>query len=173
MSLLLQILAGQNEIKRNSLFGYTAFSVYGGFWMSVGIIKLASLLATDSPAHVNPKAPEGMLFIMSIVSLMFWTLTFTMNKTICSLFGLLTVTFVFLAFGVRNETIDQIGGWFGVATASNALWLAYAELVNDMIGKGREIIPLGQWKWLTEQKIAQDKSHSDERNKACTGSDDV
>jgi succinate-acetate transporter protein len=79
-----------------------------------------------------------------------------MNKTLCSLFGLLTVTFVFLAFGVRNETIDQIGGWFGVATASNALWLAYVELVNDMLGKGSEIIPLGHWKWVTEKKIAQD-----------------
>ena len=98
----LQVLAGQNEIKRNNLFGYTAFSVYGGFWMSVGIIKLASLLATDSPAYVNPKAPEGMLFIMAIVTLMLWTLTFTMNKTICSLFGLLFVTFVFDALRLQH-----------------------------------------------------------------------
>jgi uncharacterized protein len=29
---LLQIIAGLSETKRNNIFGYTAFLVYGGFW---------------------------------------------------------------------------------------------------------------------------------------------
>lgn len=144
---LLQILVGQNEIRRNSLFGYTAFSVYGGFWMSIGIIKLVTLLATDTPVYINPKAAEGVLFMLAIVSILFWTLTFSMNKTICSLFGLLCITVILLAFGVQNEAVDKIGGYFGVATSINAIWLAYAELVNAILGKGKEIIPLGKFEW--------------------------
>jgi GPR1/FUN34/yaaH family len=70
-----------------------------------------------------------------------------MNKTICSLFGLLSITVFLLTFGVQNETVDKVGGYFGVATSINAFWLAYAELVNETIGKGKHIIPLGQWNW--------------------------
>jgi succinate-acetate transporter protein len=140
-------LAGQNEIKRNCTFGYTAFSVYGGFWMSLGIIKMVTLLATDTPVYVNPKAAQGMLFMLGVISIMFWSITFTMNKTICSLFGLLSITVFLLTFGVHNETVDTIGGYFGVATSINAFWLAYAELVNDIVGKGKHIIPLGKWNW--------------------------
>jgi succinate-acetate transporter protein len=127
--------------------------VYGGFWMSWGIIKLVSLIATDTPIYNNPKAGQGMLMILSIITLMFWTLTLTMNKTICSLFGLLFVTLVLLSFGVRNETVDKAGGYFGVATSINAFWLAYAELVNDVIGKGAEIIPLGRIQWKRSDLI--------------------
>lgn len=115
--------------------------------MSLAIIKLVSLLATDTPVYINPKAAEGMLFMLGIISLMFWSLTFTMNKTICSLFGLLSITVFLLTFGVQNETVDTVGGYFGVATSINAFWLAYAELVNDIVGKGTPIIPLGKWNW--------------------------
>jgi len=75
------------------------------------------------------------------------TLTFKLNKTICSLFFLLGVTCILLSFGVHNTTVDIVGGYFGILTSANAFWLAYAELVNDVIGEGKEIIPLGQWQW--------------------------
>lgn len=145
--------------------------------MSVATIEIVSLLATDGPPVSNEKASQGMLFMVSIFTFMLWTLTFKMNKTINSLFFLLGSTCMLLSWGVRNEIVDRVGGWFGVATSVNAFWLACksvlsidprkfvwrgwaylilcralffsenadAELVNDVWGEGKEIIPLGHW----------------------------
>lgn len=119
-----QIIAGLGEVKRNNVFGYTAFCLYGGFWMSVATIEIVSLLATDRPVLSNEKASQGMLFMVSIFTFMLWTLTFKMNWTINLLFFLLGTTCMLLSFGVRNEDVDRVGGWFGVATSVNAFWLA-------------------------------------------------
>jgi succinate-acetate transporter protein len=115
--------------------------------MSVGIIKIVCLLATDGPIGPNPKAAQAMLFMLGGISFMFWTVTITMNITICLLFFLLTVTCILLSFGVQDEAVDTVGGYFGMITSANAFWLAYAVLVNEVLGKGTEIIPLGQLKW--------------------------
>mmetsp|Transcript_14660 Transcript_14660/g.29793 ORF Transcript_14660/g.29793 Transcript_14660/m.29793 type:complete len:224 (-) Transcript_14660:227-898(-) len=117
---LLQILAGLGEVRRNNVFGYTAFCLYGGFWMSIATIEIVSLLAVDGPPVSNKKASEGMLFMVSIFTFMLWTLTFKMNMTINSLFFLLGSTCMLLSFGTRNEDVDRVGGWFGVATSVNA-----------------------------------------------------
>jgi uncharacterized protein len=63
---LTQIIAGISEIRRNNVFGYTAFCLYGGFWMSMATIEIASLLATGGPPPFNAKAAEAMLMMMSI-----------------------------------------------------------------------------------------------------------
>lgn len=142
-----QLIAGISEIRRNNIFGYTAFCLYGGFWMSVGTVEIVSLLTTNGVPYSNPKATQAMLFMVSIFTYMLWILTFKINKTICSLFFLLGTTCILLSFGVHNETVDRVGGYVGLATSLNAFWLAFAELVNDVIGEGKEeLIPLGHWK---------------------------
>mmetsp|Transcript_1200 Transcript_1200/g.3365 ORF Transcript_1200/g.3365 Transcript_1200/m.3365 type:complete len:252 (-) Transcript_1200:185-940(-) len=151
---LLQIIAGISEVKRNNLFGMTAFCLYGGFWMSVGTIEIVTLLATDAPPPSNEQATQAVLFMVSVFTYMLWTLTFKLNKTICMLFFLLGTTCMLLSFGVRNKNVDMVGGYFGIATSVNAFWLAYAELVNDVLGGGRQIIPLGKWNFNRQDRIA-------------------
>jgi hypothetical protein len=146
---LLQIIAGISEIKRNNIFGYTAFLVYGGFWMSVATVDIIKIIAAsdDHPVAANPKASQAMLFLVGVISTIFWICTFKLNKTICVLFGSLTVTVFLLVGGVRNETVDQVAGYSGLITAALAYWLAFAELMNDIHGEGKkEIIPLGHFK---------------------------
>ena len=145
---LLQIVAGLSEIRRNNIFGYTAFMVYGGFWMSMGTIDIVQLLAAGNDiASPNPKAVQAMLCFGGIITVIFWICTFKLNKTLNLLFFLLSSTFFLLAGGVQDELVDKIGGWVGIATSGVAYWLAAAELFNDIIGEGkREIIPLGHWK---------------------------
>jgi hypothetical protein len=111
--------------------------------MSVGTIEIVSLLAVGE--KTNDKASQAMLFMVSVFTFMLWTLTFKLNKTLCSLFFLLGCTCMLLSFGVEHKDVDIVGGYFGLVTAANAFWLAYAELVNDVIGEGKEIIPLGHW----------------------------
>lgn len=144
---LLQVVAGLSEVKRNNIFGYTAFLLYGGLWMSIGTVDIIQILAGGhDPIPPNPKAVQAMLFLVGCYSFVLWVCTFKLNKTINFLFFLLTVTLFLLAGGVRNETVDTVGGWFGLATSFVAYWLASAELVNDIVGEGgQEIIPLGHF----------------------------
>jgi len=140
---LLQFVGGLHEVKRNNVFGYTGFLVYGGFWMSYGaslfFVRMAGL-------PVNPQAVQAMLSLMGIFTFVMLLCTIVMNMTISLLMFLLMMTFFLLAVGVENETVDKVGGWFGMATAATAYWLASAELLNDILGGGEDIIPLGHWK---------------------------
>lgn len=139
---LLQLIAGLHEQKRNNIFGYTAFQVYGGFWMSVGASRFLAVIA-DAP--VNSQAVQAMLCLMGIFTFIMLIMTFVMNVTISLLFFLLMSTFFLLAGGVENTKVDKAAGWVGMATAAVAYWLASAELFNDIVGAGEELIPLGHW----------------------------
>ena len=114
--------------------------------MSIGTIEIVSLLSNGEAAPANPDATQAMLFMVFLFTVMLWILTFKMNKTICFLFFLLLVTCLLLFFGVDNETVDKVGGYFGICTSANAFWLAFVELYNDVFGEGREVIPLGHWR---------------------------
>lgn len=143
---LLQVIAGISEIRRNNLFGYTAFTLYGGFWMSIAATDTIKFLATGDIV-ANPKAMQTILALLCLCSSMLWSLTFKLNKTICVLFFFLTCTCGLLAAGVENETMNKVGGYLGMITSANAFWLAFAEMINDVYGGGttHEIIPLGHW----------------------------
>lgn len=144
---LLQIIAGISEIRRNNIFGYTAFLMFGALWMSLGLVDMIQLIAPRELAKPNPQAVQTMFFLTAIYSFVLWICTFKMNKTINLLFFLLFLTLVLLGFGVVNETVDRVGGVVGMITAFVAYWLAAAELINDIHGEGKkEIIPLGQFK---------------------------
>lgn len=142
---LLQVIAGLGEVRRNNVFGYTAFLLFGGLWMSLGTVDIVQILATDAQSP-NPKASQAMLFLAGLFTSILWICSFKLNKTLNLLFLLLATTLFLLSGGVRNETVDKIGGWFGIATSAVAYWLAAAELMNDIHGEGkREIIPLGHF----------------------------
>jgi hypothetical protein len=163
---LAQLLAGLGEVRRNNLFGYTAFVMYGGFWMSISFVICINMLSTNSIA-LNPKAAEAMLFLMALPTIALWICTFKKNMTLTLLFGLLIITFFLLMAGVRHEKVDKVGGWFGLATAAVAFWLGSAELLNDIVGEGKEIIPLGHWSKVGRkpatpvQKSADEKQNGD------------
>src|SRR3954464_16103487 len=53
---LCQLLAGVIEFRNRSVFGATAFSTYGGFWMALGFfvtLILVSKTAADAVAGAN------------------------------------------------------------------------------------------------------------------------
>ncbi len=141
---LLQIIAGLSEIRRNNVFGYTAFLLFGGLWMSLGTIDIVQLLACDATPP-NPKAAQAMLFLAGLFTFVLWIMTFNLNVTLNLLFFLLATTLFLLSGGVQNELVDKVGGWFGMATSVVAYWLAGVELFNDIHGQGKEVIPLGHF----------------------------
>ena len=148
---LLQFVAGICEIKRNNIFGYTAFLSYGGFWMSLGtssiIVNFYQVFSGNEHTVVliNPKAVQAMLVLMGIFTFILWICTFKLNMTLNLLIFCLMMTFFLLAGGIMDTTTDYIAGWFGMVTAAVAFWLASAELINDIHGGGKAVIPLGHF----------------------------
>src|SRR5438067_12991536 len=43
---LIQLLAGMWEFRNRNVFGATAFSRYGGFWLSLGVVVMLASLST-------------------------------------------------------------------------------------------------------------------------------
>ena len=87
-----------------------------------------------------------MLVLMGIFTFVMWLCTLKMNATISLLFFLLAFTFFLLSLGVKYENVDVAAGWVGMATAATAYWLASVEIINDIIGEGHDIVPLGHFK---------------------------
>jgi succinate-acetate transporter protein len=50
---LAQLLAGMWEFRNRNVFGATAFSTYGGFWMSLGIFVVLAEVSKTFAAAVN------------------------------------------------------------------------------------------------------------------------
>jgi succinate-acetate transporter protein len=146
---LLQVIAGLCEFRRNNILGYTAFLSYGGFWMSLGLAHIVLMLSPNesiTAIGINLQATQAMLVMFGLLTGVFWICSFAVNATICTLFFLLMVLFFLLAGGTVNATCDVVAGYVGFATAFNAFWLATAEIINDILGRGKPIIPLGQFK---------------------------
>ncbi|KAK9820145.1 hypothetical protein WJX72_006643 [[Myrmecia] bisecta] len=139
---LVQLLAGMWEFKRNAVFGATAFSSYGGFWLSYG---LYSILATAG-IFAAP-APEGlqmMLSLWGILTFILFICTIALSRALQVLFLSLAATFFLLAGGVKNHTCDQVAGGVGLWVGLVAWYIATAEIVNALWRQ--TILPLGVMK---------------------------
>ena len=145
---LVQMIAGLHEFRRNNTFAYTAFLSYGGWWMSLGFIEVVMMMTPSDAVReigVSPQVVQAMLGMWGIQTFVFLICTLRLNKTLSLLFFMLLITFFLLAAGVTNPTVDTVGGWFGFVTAFVAFWLASVELINDIVGQGEQLIPVGKW----------------------------
>jgi len=126
-----QLLAGMWEFRRNNTFGATAFSSYGGFWLSffflVDVLKVA-----------DHNAIGAYLLGWAIFTAYMTVAALRVSGAVTLVFVLLTVTFVLLTVGelrhgpsaaLNNWT--KAGGWVGVATAAAAWYASFAGVVNS------------------------------------------
>jgi succinate-acetate transporter protein len=56
-------------------------------------------------------------------------------------FATLTILFLLLAWGERNENVHTIAGWEGIFCACSALYASAAQVINE--AWGQYILPLG------------------------------
>ncbi|KAG2175662.1 hypothetical protein INT43_001309 [Umbelopsis isabellina] len=133
---LVQLLAGMWEFKTGNTFGATAFSSYGGFWLSFGLIFVPGAGILDGYAKSSTQTLENSLGIY----LLGWTI-FTGIMLIAShrstgglvaLFFFLFITFVLLTASKfnANTTLQVAGGAFGVVTAIIAWYNALSGLLT-------------------------------------------
>jgi succinate-acetate transporter protein len=140
-----QIIAGVLEYKNGNTFGMVAFTSYGAFWW-----WYAFLLWTIGAGWIKPPDPRGVgvtLLMWGVFTLYMWIATFRTNFALWTIFLLLWITFFLLAaadlgIGAGWKTL---GGWFGLATGLDALYLSFAEVTNatfkrKVFGVGRPIL---------------------------------
>ena len=139
----IQIMAGMWEIRNGSTFGGMAFSSYGGFWMSLGLILLLEFLGVWT---VSQAALGVFLLAWTLFTFYLWVGTFRINKALMSTFTLLLLTFVLLDVGHLAGIViaNVVGGYLGILCALNAWYVSAAMLLKELFK--REVLPLGDIK---------------------------
>lgn len=132
---LCQMLAGMWEFAAGNTLGATAFTSYGGFWMSYGTIFIpgTGILA----AYGTDKAELGhaigfYLSVWFIFTFFMFISSLRSNVGLIVLFFCLMVTFMFLMISsfVANTHVATAGGAFGVATAFIAYYCGCANMLT-------------------------------------------
>jgi uncharacterized protein len=154
---LIQLLAGMWEFRNRNVFGATAFSSYGGFWIGLAIwvvrVKLPALAAAKpltlgaTVAALNHDLGWILLafFIFNMYMLVMAT---QLNIAVFGVFLTLGATEIVLAIGFFNAgsavlptgTV-KVGGYIGLVTALVAWYTSMAGVAGGMAGRLK--LPVG------------------------------
>jgi succinate-acetate transporter protein len=136
-----QVFAGWMEWKKGNTFGTVAFTSYGLFWLT-----LVYLIVMPSWGGVT-KADEGgmvaYLFLWGLFTFVMWIATLKHNKALQVVFFTLFVLFWLLAIhdATGEAIIGKIAGWEGMFCGLSAIYLAFAQILNETYGK--VVLPIG------------------------------
>ena len=152
---LAQLLAGMWEFRNRNVFGATAFSTYGGFWMALGFfVTLVLVSKTVAAAAAGPDLLNGLAwFLLAFAIFNFYMLLWStrVNVAVFGVFLTLQITEVLLVIGFFREAhggsawFTHAGGWAGVVTAAVAWYTSAAGVINGM--SVRPVLPVGQPLW--------------------------
>lgn len=136
-----QVIAGIFDGKKNNVFGLTAFTSYGLFWLTlVALLVIPKLGWWDGPG----KASLTSYFVMwGIFTLCLYFGTLKTNRALQFVFISLTVLFFLLAWGENagSTALKTFTGWEGIVCGASAIYAGAGTLLNQI--HGRSVIPLG------------------------------
>jgi succinate-acetate transporter protein len=143
---LVQLLAGMWEFRNRNVFGATAFSTYGGFWIGLGLY--VHLVAPEA-AKIGPNAVENdlgwILLAFAIFNTYMLLWSSQVNSAVFGVFLTLEVTEIILFIGNLSHSAGtvKLGGYIGVLTAIVA-WYASAAGVTNGMETSRFRLPVGR-----------------------------
>jgi hypothetical protein len=152
---LIQLLAGMWEFRNRNVFGATAFSTYGGFWLSLGAFVLFLTVSKSFAGLLKGSDVDNSLawfllaFAIFNTYMLFWATRVSIAVTL--VFLTLEITEILLAIGffrVGNGMSPywvHVGGWAGIVTALAAWYASAAGVVNGM--SPRAVLPVGRPLW--------------------------
>jgi uncharacterized protein len=134
---LIQLLAGMWEFRNRNVFGATAFSTYGGFWIGLG------LWAELAHAPAGAKDVGWILLAFAIFNTYMLIFSSQIDLGVFLVFLTLELTEIFLFIGILggNSGMVKAGGVIGVITAFVAWYRSAAGVINGM--KGKHVLPVG------------------------------
>ena len=140
---LAQLLAGMMEFRNRNVFGATAFSTYGAFWM--GLFAYVQFAAPSSANVANDLGWILLAFAIFNTYMLLWSTK--VNMAVFGVFLTLEVTEIILFIGnfANSSALVKLGGWVGVLTALVAWYASAAGVVNNMAG--RPVLSVGKPMW--------------------------
>ncbi|HEX5245858.1 MAG TPA: acetate uptake transporter [Gaiellaceae bacterium] len=150
-----QLLAGMWEFRNRNVFGATAFSTYGGFWLGLGsVVVLADVSKNFASALAGSNLTNALAWFLLAFAIfntymLLWSLR--VNVAVFWVFLTLEVTEILLVIGFFNLShggssyILHVGGWAGVVTAAAAWYASAAGVVNGMAPT--PVLPVGPPLW--------------------------
>ena len=155
---LIQLLAGMWEFRNRNVFGATAFSSYGGFWIGLAIwvvrVKLPALAAAKPATLAATVAALNhdvgwILLAFFIFNTYMLVMATQLNWAVFGVFLTLGATEIVLAIGQFNAgsavlptgTV-KVGGYIGLVTALVAWYTSMAGVAGGMGGRLR--LPVGR-----------------------------
>jgi uncharacterized protein len=144
---LCQLLAGMWEFRNKNVFGATAFSTYGGFWIGLGLyfqLYGAKLATHPLTASLFSRDVAWILLAFAIFNtyMLLWSTAVT--KAVFAVFLTLEITEILLFAGnfALSSGLVKAGGYVGVLTALVAWYTSSAGVFNGM--RGRAVVPVGK-----------------------------
>jgi uncharacterized protein len=166
---LIQLLAGMWEFRNRNVFGATAFSTYGGFWLALGVFVTFAVLSKNFAAALGankgdlPNALAWFLLAFAIFNFYMLLWSSRVNAAVFGVFLTLQITEVLLvigffmeAHGHANNGWLHAGGWAGIVTAAVAWYTSAAGVVNGM--SPRPVLPVGSPFWGELPAAARQRS---------------
>jgi succinate-acetate transporter protein len=158
---LAQFCAGMWEFRNRNVFGATAFSTYGGFWMGLGLFIILGVdtsrwLAAYTGGDLT-NALAWFLFAFAIFNTYMLIGSMRVNAAVFGVFLTLEITEILLVIGFFNishggtEWWLHAGGWAGIVTAGVAWYTSAAGVMNGTAG--RSVLPVGR-PFVTESRAA-------------------
>jgi uncharacterized protein len=140
---LCQLLAGMWEFRNRNVFGATAFSTYGGFWIGLGLwFKLVATAPTTSVTQINHDL-GWILLAFAIFNTYMLIMSTQVNLAVFGVFLTLELTEIVLFIGsfAGSSGTVKVGGVIGIITALVAWYTSAAGVANGIGGKIR--LPVG------------------------------
>ena len=143
-----QLLAGMWEFKNKNVFGATAFSTYGGFW--IGLYFWVQDVAPHTTGLQANRDLGWILLAFAIFNTYMLIVSTQLNMAVFAVFITLEITEILLFIGQftitasdgGTNTLIKIGGIVGVITALCAWYTSAAGVMNGI--KGRPVFPVGK-----------------------------
>ena len=145
-----QLLAGMWEYRNRNVFGATAFSTYGGFWLGLGtfvvLAETTKFLANFKGGDLT-NALAWFLFAFAVFNTYMLLGSLRVSVAVFLVFLTLEITEILLVIGFFNlshggtEWWLHAGGWAGILTAAVAWYASAAGVMNGVAGK--VVFPVG------------------------------
>jgi hypothetical protein len=133
-----QVIAGIIDGKRGDVFGLTAFTSYGLFWMALSGYFMRSWAGV---VPVDAKGLGWMCIIFAVLSGCLAIGTFKMTKIHIFIFISVTVLFILLAGHFIGGWNPKMAGVEGLICGASAAYGGIAIVLNNKYGK--TVCPMG------------------------------
>jgi len=141
---LAQVIAGVMEYKKGNTFGTVAFTSYGLFWWSLVMLFVFPQVTFWNTGSLSPlqrtseTAMAAYFFMWGLFSFVMFFGTLKTNRALQFVFISLAILFFLLtirdAFGITGLYAQAVG-LEGIICGFTAIYLAFAEVLNEVHGK--------------------------------------